>query len=338
LTKELFQHLNEKKDDKIVLEGKKLVAFSDSREDAANQAMGIEKEHFRLLVQELLITETERISREKKETNLYNLFCDWKNQFTAALDKDKLQNELNEKYPNSVADIEIIYDFIEKPNNIGKKSKYETRKLELEIVANSDEIPLKDLLYGKKEEHFGPIIKKILELGINPLGVGKEVETVEIDGEKHSWFDLFDLQSHCINTFLLDGKSTVRFNFQNLEDEANDNTTNTGAITVGHNVNGYVFNIINVIVNHLKLFIAKESLFKKFIYGIENAGIGYAVFKKENLDDFINQLDGNQFDRIKDAKNRQYIYNLFNTVLRICGNDYYYSDSEFGKRKYKDRS
>jgi DEAD/DEAH box helicase domain-containing protein len=336
LTKELFQQLSEKRseDNSVLLEGKKLIAFSDSREDAANQAVGIEKEHFRLLIQELLITETEKLAIERRENNLYEKFLAWENEFFKTDDKDSLQNDLNQTNPDHISVLEILYDYASNPANVIKKNKFETKKKELEIEFSSRDILIDDLLIGKNEVHFGPLIKKLLELGVNPLGVGKSAETVTIDGEEKPWFELFDLRELKINKDLLDGKTSVNFDYQQL-DEEKENAILKTEISVGRNQDGYEYKIINKIVDHLRLFIAKEPLFKKFIYGIENAGIGYAVFKQEKVNKFIESLEGGQWTEIKATDNRQCIYNFFNTILRICGNNYYYPDSIIKKRGFK---
>jgi DEAD/DEAH box helicase domain-containing protein len=326
LSKELFHQLSEEIKEETIIGGKKLVAFSDSREDAANQALGIEKEHFRLLVQELLITEVERFIKEKKENNLYEKFKEIETQFINTTNIKDLRNDLFENQSEFIEDIKIIYDKFDHPFGI---KNFEQRKKELRAQYCSDEINLTDLLIGKNGEHFGPIIKKLLELGINPLGVGKEMETFIVDGEQVPWFKLFDLNTNGINVDFLRNKTTVNFYFQNLSDDNDNNEEKT--ISVGQGSEGYEYKIIEAITNHLKLFVAKEPLFKKFVYGIENSGIGYAVFKKEKLDQFIDELPA-AYDTFKNEK--EHLYNLFNTILRICGNNYYYEDQEYGKRGF----
>lgn len=338
LTKELFQQLSEERseDDSILLEGKKLIAFSDSREDAANQAMGIEKEHFRLLIQELLITECEKLAKEKSDNNLYKKFLEWEADFSNSDDKDSIQNQLNNENQNHLDIIEIIFDYTLSPNNVVKKSKFEAKKNELKLDYSSKEIQFEDLLISKNGEHFGPIVKKLLSLGVNPFGVDKSSEKLRLytgNGDEYNeinWFDLFDLHNGGIDITFLNGNVALEINVQNLTD---DNEVNFKRFGLGHQ-NDYN-EIIVFIVNHLKIYIAKESLFKKFIYGIENAGIGYAVFKEEKVDDFIDSLNDQQWIEIKSTENRKRIYNLFNTILRICGNNYYYPDSDEKKRGFR---
>ena len=328
LSKELFYQLSEEIKDDSIIGGKKLVAFSDSREDAANQAFGIEKEHFRLLVQELLITEVEKLSKEKKENNLYEKFVEIENQFEKAIDYRKLREELYETHSEVNKDIKLIYDKYDDPTTI---ENFDKRKKELYIQFYSEEINLTDLLVGKNGEHFGPIIKNLLKLGINPLGVGKEMETFIVDEEQVPWYKLFDLKTNGVNIDFLQHKTTVSFYFQNLEEDNGNNIKDS--ITIDQGGQDYVNRIIVAITNNLKLFIAKEPLFKMFVYGIENSGIGYAVFKKEKLDQLINGLP-TVYDTIKNEK--EHLYNLFNTILRICGNNYYFADKDYGERGFND--
>lgn len=338
LTKELFQQLSEERseDDSILLEGKKLIAFSDSREDAANQAMGIEKEHFRLLIQELLITECEKLAKEKSDNNLYKKFLEWEADFSNSDDKDSIQNQLNNENQNHLDIIEIIFDYTLSPKNVGKKLKFEAKKNELKLDYSSKEIQFEDLLISKNGEHFGPIVKKLLSLGVNPFGVDKSSEKLKLytgngdDYKEINWFDLFDLNTGDLDLSFLNGNVALEIYVQNLSE---DNEVNFRRFGIGHH-NDYK-EIIVFIVNHLKLFIAKESLFKKFIFGIENAGIGYTVFKENEVDNYINSLNDQQWIEIKSTENRKHIYNLFNTILRICGNNYYYPDSDVKKRGFR---
>jgi hypothetical protein len=329
LSKELFYQLSEEIKEETVISGKKLVAFSDSREDAANQAFGIEKEHFRLLVQELLITEVERLSKEKKDNNLFEKFISIEKQFEESERRRELRNELYISNPESKEYIKIIYDkFDEDPSAVEDFKKV---KQTLKIQFSTDEINLEDLLIGKNGDHFGPIIKKLLSLGINPLGVGKEIETFFVDDEPVAWFKLFDLETNNIDLEYLQDKTTIQFHFQNLDEDSEGRNAKT-EISVGAGSSGYENKIIKAISSYLKLFIAKEPLFKKFVYGIENSGIGYAVFKKELLDNVIDNLP-EKYAAIKIEK--EHLYNLFNSILRVCGNNYYYKDQDYGKRGFK---
>ena len=282
------------------------------------------------MVQELLITEIERLSKEKRDNNLFEKFISIEKQFEETDNIRELRNELYISNPEAKEYIQIIYakfDDVD-PSII---ENFEKIKRELKNQFSTDEINLEDLLIGKNGDHFGPIIKKLLSLGINPLGVGKEMETFVVDDEPVAWFKLFDLKTNNIDLEYLQDKTTLQFHFQNL-DEDSEGRNAQSEISVGAGSPGYENKIIKAISSYLKLFIAKEPLFKKFVYGIENSGIGYAVFKKELLDNVIDNLP-EKYASIKIEK--EHLYNLFNSILRVCGNNYYYRDQEYGKRGFK---
>lgn len=331
LSKELFYQLKEKhsNDQSLLLEGRKLVSFTDSREEAAKQAFGTEREHFRLLVQELMMIEIDnpQINNESQEHLI--LLEQIESELRNASNIGEKHNELDNQYPNFLNEIEIIRNFVERPDR--PRSYYNLfNPLRNQIAA--DYVQLKDLINGTDNQPMGPIVQKLLGLGINPLGVGKEFETIELirDGniEKHPWYKLFDLVGLGINVAFLETFNELKF--YSAIDEEDINAQQTITIQQG---NEWEIKLLNYIFNTLKIYLSKEALFKTYVFGIENSGLGYAMFHPGKVDEILS-LMGDEFNLIKTDQAKPHIYNLLNSVLRVCGNNFYYSGQTSGNAAY----
>lgn len=328
LSKELFYQLKEKyaKDEKTLLEGRKLVSFTDSREEAAKQAFGIEREHFRILVQELLIAEIENQTTNNPAKNRLENLNNIEEKLKESIQRDETQILLNGEYPSLNKEIEIIYDYIERPNNLIKKASYDNLIEPSKNSADANYIIFKNLIEGSANETMGPIVKNLLELGINPLGVGKEFETIKLfkkgikDPEIYPWYKLFDLTNLAINVNFL--KYYCKLSFHAAIDEEDD--SKEYSINFENNKH-WEKELLEYIFKNLKLFLAKEALFKKFVYGIENSGLGYAMFDPKQVDEILITL-GEGFNIFKTDKKKEHIYNLLNSILRICGNNFYFDE------------
>lgn len=334
LSKELFYQLKEKysNDQNILLEGRKLVSFTDSREEAAKQAFGTEKEHFRLLVQEIMMIEIEKQQNNNAARDKLTVLEHIELELRNAQNTDQKQDELNQLYYTLLDEIEIIRNYIERPNNITRETNYNNLLNPIRIQANANYVRLKDLIDGVGNQPMGPIVQILLKLGINPLGVGKEFETIELirDGntEKHPWYKLFDLVGLGINIQFLESYNELHF--QSAIDEEDTNIKKIITIQQG---NGWEIKVLNYIFHGLKIYLSKEALFKNYVFGIENSGLGYAMFDPKEVDQILTLME-NKFDNIKRENDRPHIYNLLNSVLRVCGNNYYYSDQTSGHAAY----
>jgi DEAD/DEAH box helicase domain-containing protein len=334
LSKELFYQLKEKysSDQSILLEGRKLVSFTDSREESAKQAFGTEREHFRLLVQELMMKEIENSQIKDDARIKLALLEQIEIELRVADDKDEKQNELNDEYRDYDSEIEIIRNYIERPAISLRAAAYNNLFNPIKNQVAADFVQLKDLINGLDNQPMGPIVQKLLGLGINPLGVGKEFETIELirDGnvEKHPWFKLFDLVGLGVNVAFLE-----TFNELHFHSAIDEEDTNVQKEIIIQGGNGWEIKLLNYIFHTLKIFLSKEALFKTYVFGIENSGLGYAMFHPDKVDEILS-LMGNGFDELKTEDAKPHIHNLLNSILRVCGNNFYYSGQESGHAAY----
>lgn len=144
--KELFYQLPNTK------EGQKLVSFSDSREDAAGVANGIERNQYEDVLRDILleIGDTYNINYDKEYDELKKKILD---------DNDTDQD--NERY-NELRNIRKSQGFV----------KYS------EITGNLDNIK------------SSIILKECVKLGINPAGNDWEVQNVQVGNKYKPWYEL----------------------------------------------------------------------------------------------------------------------------------------------------
>ncbi len=151
--KELMYQLPNKQDER------KLVVFSDSREDSAQVANGIERNHFTDLLRELLIRELNNRLIIKLE--ILEAF--------KANDIEKI-NEFRLKYSELVDEVDDVWNDANTtrttPKAISDKN-FALRKIE-EIETRI--IKVRDLIDYTNNLNLAPLVKRIVELGINPGG------------------------------------------------------------------------------------------------------------------------------------------------------------------------
>lgn len=163
LSKELFEALPE--GDKT----KKLVAFSDSREDAAKLAKNIEEEHYSSLLKEVIVH------------NITNVL-QFKNNLIAAIEQgnqeiiDKYEKENSTIYTNINQLIVLIKAGAAKPEQI---SEYNQIKENI--------IPI--------DEFRKIVIREFLKFGINPGGPFKSLENFKSNNEYKPWYYFFNFQT-----------------------------------------------------------------------------------------------------------------------------------------------
>lgn len=164
LSKELMYQLNDN--------SAKLIGFSDSRQDAAKQALGIETEHYRDMVRMLFIESLNDISKE--DTDLVNFIRNEKNKGTNISD---VINFCKEKYQNSqITEIAIAVYYNE---------------ADLQKLIN-DTISIKRLIGSE-----GILLKKLVKLGINPAGPEYKYQSFKETGVDaiYHWNRAFDFKT-----------------------------------------------------------------------------------------------------------------------------------------------
>ena len=154
LSKEMFYFLPE--------DSKKLVAFSDSRQDAAELANGIERSHYTDLVREAMYDE------------LWNA--------TSAKPSQTLVAKANATITPDLG----LDDLIAIRSAQAELSKFDAHSA-------SRTIPLRLLFEGEDaEKDTGLLIRRLKELGVNPAGQGVFFQEFNYDGDWRRWTTLFD--------------------------------------------------------------------------------------------------------------------------------------------------
>lgn len=126
----------------------KLIGFSDSREDAATQALGIEKEHYRDMVRMLFVECIEEMGKE---------------------DIDKVVNYVNSERQVGTHSFDILTKVSNKFKDILNAVEIANLYLRGQSISHliPSVFPLNTLI-GKNCD--GRLVKKLLKLGINPAG------------------------------------------------------------------------------------------------------------------------------------------------------------------------
>lgn len=159
---------------------RKLVVFSDSREDAAQIANGIERNHFSDLVREVLVREL--------HANLMLRF-----QIVDAFDKN--DEETKEKLANNnqtlFDEINTLTYHSHSPNRQEKENAL--RKLQ-EI--RSLIINVYDLVDIANSINLAPLLKHFVDLGINPGGNDISLQTRLLNSNFVPWYDLIDFTNY----------------------------------------------------------------------------------------------------------------------------------------------
>lgn len=177
LSKELLYQLDDK--------SSKLIGFSDSREDAAKQALGIEREQYRDMVRMLFV---ECVNEIGKEVDDVIVFTETEKQKCGG-DFVKMMQIIalvSSKFPNNANAVQIATDYLS-----GKDvSRYKPTT-----------IPIAKLTGSRFE---GPLVRKLLERGINPAGEAYKFQIYDdpINGKMH-WSTAYDFNTYGFNNNFL---------------------------------------------------------------------------------------------------------------------------------------
>ena len=160
---------------------RKLVVFSDSREDAAQIANGIERNHFSDLMREILVKEL--------HSNLMFRF-----QIVDAFEKGNIarQQELKEQSQTIFDEIEFL---VENSAYTGTNANRLREKKEAEIKLDeirSLTLNVRSLVHITNSLNLAPLIKQFVSLGINPGGNDISLQTRLLNNNFVPWHDLID--------------------------------------------------------------------------------------------------------------------------------------------------
>ncbi|MCE7066683.1 DEAD/DEAH box helicase [Dyadobacter sp. CY326] len=163
---------------------RKLVVFSDSREDAAQVANGIERNHFTDLAREILIDEL-----HKKVLTKYKI--------VTAIDAN--ETEKVEKFKNTNKDefleVEGLIQLSQLPGNNPliliqrSNANQQLEKIRQKIFS------VRELVDITNSVNLAPLIKHLVGLGVNPGGNDINIQTRLLSGQFVSWYDLVESAS-----------------------------------------------------------------------------------------------------------------------------------------------
>lgn len=185
-TKELFYQLPGKA---------KLVIFSDSREDAAQIANGVERNHYSELVREIVLHELqaqvlgepellENIGDNQPVRGRYAQEFANRNPEREAMLREALDLERN-PVPDNVSDAQA------KMLRRGRDEAVQWLQA-IRRTGRDRLVPLAGIMPDSST--CGRLVQRFLLLGVNPAGNDLDVQTFIWDGREHHWTALFDFE------------------------------------------------------------------------------------------------------------------------------------------------
>ncbi len=184
LTRELFTHLS-------VEDSRKLVLFSDSREDAAAISNGLERSHHQDLVREALLADLqidaigmpallESIRSEREPVGLAAVTAEarpesvkWLSERVGAADQIPPADE-----PRLLAEL---------------RNKARDDLAEIESQGSTRIVPVRPLIENPEEDerHPGRLLGRLAVLGVNPAGNDRKFQNRRWENAEHRWTELF---------------------------------------------------------------------------------------------------------------------------------------------------
>lgn len=160
---------------------RKLVVFSDSREDAAQIANGIERNHFTDLLREILVDEL-----HKKILTKHKIILAIEANETEKVEKYRIEN------PNELLEIEGLIELSNLPG---------TNPLIVEQRTNANNqiekirqkiFSVRELVDITNSVNLAPLIRHFVSLGINPGGNDITIQTRLLNNDFVPWYNLID--------------------------------------------------------------------------------------------------------------------------------------------------
>lgn len=242
LSKEIFYALPEEA-------SRKLVVFSDSREDAASIANGIERTHYQDLVREAMYDELYRLALGEGML-LADIEQYGKARSAAAIayaeDNPETENRL--RYILEIKRTPIPTDLpkVLRENLEREKQRAEETLREIRYRSSTRMVPLRALYESntasESQIRQPLLIDRLKKLGINPGGNDVMYQMFNYDGEEHDWTEFFDFSENSL--CWREGLSEIAFERRDL------------------------------IRSKVRTEIMKV-LFSRIYFGFESAGLGY---------------------------------------------------------------
>jgi DEAD/DEAH box helicase domain-containing protein len=238
---------------------RKIVVFSDSREDAASISNGVERSHYRDLIREAMYDELFRLAISEA-TYLSDLETAGKPASVEAVAFARVD-------PDSAEQIRAQWEIMSSPMPTGltpamdqlvRKERAASTEFieELRLRCTSRKVPVRLLFESRvpatDASSPGFLIQRLKNLGVNPAGNDVLYQEFKYDGAFHHWTELFDFS-----------KDTVCWRTGLSPDAEQRKNSKLRAKVISE--------ICSV-------------LFSRLYFGFESAGLGYACLNLSNED------------------------------------------------------
>ncbi len=193
LSKELFYQLPDN------AESRKLVVFSDSREDAASIANGIERSHYDDLVRETIFDELRLLALGQfhllEDLEQYNQPTHPDSILFAQRNSESV-TELQKNIRNATRALPEDLDPEDLETLRQKRDQAQEKLDEIRQRGKTRIVPLRVLFDGKNNpQDPGLLIQKLAKLGVNPAGNDGIYQEFSYDGKYNYWTEFFDFKT-----------------------------------------------------------------------------------------------------------------------------------------------
>ncbi len=313
LTKDFFYQLEGGTTEKT----RKLVVFTDSREEAARLAFDIEKQHFRNVVEETIIRTLSKMRAERNgsEEAVIQEAKDWLAAFEAVKEGREdgpIISAWLAAHPKEFKDIKLYkYQLSSGDEQLESdahdqifqwKQKAAGKASDSAVVAVTDLIETID---GSKDD--GRLIQELLLLGINPAGVGKQKERYN---HLH-WQDFIEVS--------IGNSGQKQLRIKQLRHKDDD--------LFDKQLTRYRTDVAKTLKE-----VASDVFFSKLVYNLESAGLGMVGITPPA------HFDAWWRDRDLESKGltQESFVQICNAVLRIMGNKYLYVGTQYAPNALHD--
>ncbi len=281
LSKELFYQLDEKH--------KKLLVFSDSREEAARTSNGIERSHYQDLIREMIYTEL-KLTAE----GLPILLLDIEKGHSEP--KSEEAKEYETKHPGSFNKLKDNIKYIksyEQQEDPAEETRQQAKKYQKKIkdirqMGKTKIIPIK-ILFAEKEDQT--LLRRLKNMGINPAG--NRMDTFwDGQNKEYSWTSLFDFTQDKL--WKEDVSETLKDKRDKFRREMQKNIFST--------------------------------LFQRLYFSFESSGLGYGCLNIEDseIENLKHEILGNESSLSVES-----VKEICSSFIRILGDKWRYEGSKY---------
>ncbi len=279
LSKEMFYHLNQK--------NRKMIVFSDSREEAARVSNGIERSHYQDLIREILYTELKLIVKGEPE------FLEDLEQYQEA--KSDMAKRYESQHPGHFQKLKKYIDYIqfcEKQSDLidelkENKDKYQKEIDRIKRMKETQILPINILFEDNTEE---TLLLRLKNMGVNPAGNTLDKSWDSENNQEHPWYDLFNSSKYQVWN---DGVS------QTLKEKRGE------------------------FRNEIKQRIFR-ALFQRLYFGFESSGLGFPCL---NIENHIIEKQKNEILDKNTSLSSNSLKEICNSFIRMLGDAGRYENS-----------